>query len=160
MNVSLSSTVPFTQRRWVAVLTHSYPKFEDYPKHLLSTAEQDFLLWLQSFRVNTYYDLVSARRLAEKIKELWSELLREISVESLSKHLVKQKVSSTTRSYANREYRIGNRKVGLWLFRKGLVRGYALPASKAKLQYKFGYPLKRYQLIPRNYRSPFPPSRT
>lgn len=153
----MSTVVLSSQRRWVDSLTHSIPKFEEYPKHLLSTAEQDFLLWLQSFKVSNYYDLVSSHALAVKIKELWSELLREISVESLAKHLVKQKISSTNRSYANREYRVGKRKIGLWLFRKGLVRGFALPARKAKLQYKFGYPVNRYKLVPRNYRSPFPP---
>ncbi len=153
----LSSSLPISQSRWADRLTHSIPHYEEYPKHLLSTPEQDFLLWLQSFKVSSYYDLLSSLQLAEKIMELWSGLLVNISVPSLAKHLVKQKVKSSNRSYANREYCIGKRKVGLWLFRKGLVRGYAVPVSGAKLQYKYGYPLKRYRLVERNFRSPFPP---
>jgi len=78
-------------------------------------------------------------------------------VKSLTKHLVKAKEQSTNRSYANKEYRIGVRKYGLWLFRKGLIRAYPVPVKQAKQKYLYSYPLEKYQLQQKNYRAKFPP---
>jgi len=153
----LSSIVPSTQSRWSDVLSHSYPKFEDYPKRFLTTEEQELVLWLQTFKVKDYYTLITAEQLATKIKELWDWLLQGISVKSIAKHLVKEKVQSSNRSYANKEYRVGVRKYGLWLFRKGLLRAYPVPARQAKQKYLYSYPLEKYQLVQRNYRTNYPP---
>ena len=157
MNASLSPPILSTQSRWSDALSHSFPNFEDYPKRYLSTEEQELVLWLQTFKVRDYYTLVSAEQLATKIKELWSWLLKDISVKSVAKHLVKGKEKSSNRSYANKEYQVGVRKYGLWLFRKGLLRAYPVPARQAKQKYMYSYPLEKYQLIQRNYRSKFPP---
>ena len=157
MNYSLSTTIPPTQSRWSDALRHSFPNFEEYPKRFLTTEEQELVLWLQTFKVKDYYTLVSAEQVASKIKELWSWLLKDISVKSIAKHLVKGKKQSSNRSYANKEYQVGVRKYGLWLFRKGLLRAYPVPAKQAKQKYMYSYPLEKYQLVQRNYRSKFPP---
>ncbi len=153
----MSTTVLSTQSRWADSLTHSYPNFEVYPKRFLSTEEQDLVLWLQTFKVQDYYTLVSAEQIATKIKELWDWLLKDISVQSFAKHLVKEKEYSSNRSYANKEYRVGVRKYGLWLFRKGLLRAYPVPARQAKQKYLYSYPLEKYQLLQRNFRAKYPP---
>ncbi len=96
----MPSTAPSTQSRWADSLTHSFPSFEEYPKRFLSTEEQDLVLWLQTFKVQDYYTLVSAEQVASKIKELWSWLLKDISEKSIAKHLVKEKEKQNTRRTA------------------------------------------------------------
>jgi len=154
----LVPTIFETQRLWVNRLVESVPNFEEFPKVFLSEEEQEFILWLNSSGTTGKQLLFSASDVALKIKVLWSFLLPHISVDSLSKHLVRTTPHSSTRSYANREYLVGKRTFGLWLFRKGLLRGYPLPAKQAKLQYFYAYPREVYSLLSEsNFRASFPP---
>lgn len=156
---SLSASVPFSQLRWHSSLTRSIPDFESYPKRFLSSEEKAFVLWLQSFKVGAYYRLVTASELASKIKELWSWLLPAVRVTTLQKHLVRLSATSPrhNKSYLNREYQLSNRTIGLWLFRKGLIRGYAVPKKGVRQIVLYGYPVTHYPLTQKNYVSPFPP---
>ena len=153
-------SVPSSQSRWSDVLTHSIPTWANYPKRFLSTEELEFGLWLQSYRVQGYYELLTAEVLVSKVKELWSDLLRNISLSTLTKHLVRLTPSSSrhNKSYLNREYRLPNgRKFGLWLFRKGIIRGYSVSVRGARYRVLYGYPVEYYSLVMKNYVSGYPP---
>lgn len=133
--------------------SESIPNFELYPKSFLDAEEQAFLLWLHPGGLPR--PLISSFEVASQVKSLWDYLFPTINLPSLSRHLY------SGRSYANREYilRSGHR-IGLWLFRKGLLRKYPMPAKRAKLQFLYGYPREVYRLVPKNFCASFPPHAT
>ncbi|MBD3189813.1 MAG: hypothetical protein GF308_04175 [Candidatus Heimdallarchaeota archaeon] len=137
---------------WRAVLTYSYPELDDYPRKYLTYEEMVFVDWLRQPAEGRFHVLQTREEVAEKLTELWPKLFQAVSPSSLSRNL------AVSKSYANRAYQLSNGEtVGLWLFRKGLIRGYALPARRAKWEIWYGYPFERYRLVPKNYRSPYPP---
>ena len=90
--------------------------------------------------------------IADKLKDLWPEFLDSISSRSIAANFYSGK------KYAEREYfSPDGRFLGhLHLFSTGLLRAYPLP-RKGGFKFYYGYPRERYQLIPANYRSSFPP---
>lgn len=139
-----SSSLPVTRRRWSGKITHTFPSWLSYPKSLLTESEQDFVEWLLAKRVGDTVLLRSRREVAEKARSLWRGLLGDKSVVSLARNF------HSGKSYLNREYRIGKRRVGLWLFSKGLIFKYRVPTSRASFKYEYCYP--RFSPVPTRLR--------
>lgn len=100
-----SLTIPFSQRLWYSKLTHTYPNFADYPKSFLSSTEQEFVSWLLSHRSGDTALLRSNYEVARKAQSLWPALLGDKSLKSIAVNFYSGK------SYLNREYRLGKRKL-------------------------------------------------
>ncbi|MHA1366769.1 MAG: hypothetical protein ACTSVH_05050 [Candidatus Heimdallarchaeota archaeon] len=130
----VSGSVPLTRRRWHSKLTHTFPDWSMYPKSFLTEVEQEFVEWLLERRVGDAVLLRSREEVAEKARSLWRGLLGDKSPKSLAVNF------HSGKSYLNREYRIGKRKVGLWLFSKGLLFKYRVPTSRASFKYEYCYP--------------------
>ncbi|MHA1185888.1 MAG: hypothetical protein ACTSSK_03295 [Candidatus Heimdallarchaeota archaeon] len=129
-----SSSVPLTRRRWHSKLTHTFPDWSTYPKSFLTEVEQEFVEWLLERHVGDGVLLRSREEVAEKARFLWRGLLRDKSPKSLAVNF------HSGKSYLNREYRVGKRKVGLWLFDKGLLFKYRVPTVRASFKYEYCYP--------------------
>ncbi len=137
-------SVLFTKKRWHDKITHTFPDWGTYPKSLLTEVEQEFVEWLLANRVGDTVLLRSRREVAEKARSLWRGLLGDKSVTSLARNF------HSGKSYLNREYRIGKRRVGLWLFSKGLIFKYRVPTSRASFKYEYCYP--RFSPVPTRLR--------
>ena len=150
----LPLTLPLTCRRWHNTLTHTFPDWSAYPKSFLSEQEQDFVEWLLSHRINNTILLRSNLEVAEQAQELWSEVLADKSLSSIATNLCSGK------SYLNREYRLGKRRIGLWLFAKGLLFKFRVPTPRAPFKYEYCYPCFSTQPISLNgssFEVPYPP---
>jgi len=141
----VSGSVPLTRRRWHSKLTHTFPDWSTYPKSFLTEVEQEFVEWLLERRVGDSVLLRSREEVAEKARFLWRGLLGDKSPKSLAVNF------HSGKSYLNREYRVGKRKVGLWLFSKGLLFKYRVPTSRASFKYEYCYPC--FSTVPVRLRS-------
>lgn len=97
--------------------------------------------------------LFSGEDLAKLLIRLWPDLLGDVAPYSVYRNLL------SGERYADREYftSSGAKKGELFLFRKGLLRAYPMPASRTRFKYWYGFPRERYRLHKNNFRSSFPP---
>ncbi|MGC9778285.1 MAG: hypothetical protein HZR80_03495 [Candidatus Heimdallarchaeota archaeon] len=131
----------------------SFPNFRGYPPALLSSSEIAFVRELLS---GSPLPLFSGEQLALLIHRHFPHLVGNVAPYSLYRNLL----SGDT--YADREYFVknGSKKGELFLFRKGLVRAYPMPAFRTRFAYWYGYPREQYRLAKGNFRSKFPPHDT
>ena len=90
--------------------------------------------------------------IADKLKELWPKFLDSISSRSIAANFYSGKKYSEREYFSPEGCFLGH----LHLFSTGLLRAYPMP-RKGGFKFYYGYPRERYQLIPTNYRSNFPP---
>lgn len=97
--------------------------------------------------------LLSGDALAKLLIRLWPNLLANVSSYSVYRNLL------SGERYADREYftSTGEKKGELFLFRKGLLRAYPMPAQGTRFKYWYGYPRESYRLKKDNFRASFPP---
>ena len=132
--MSSTSSLPVTLRRFAGKITHTFPSWSAYPKSFLTEVEQEFVEWLLSRRVGDTILLRNRQEVAKKAQTLWRGLLGNLSLPSIARNF------HSGKSYLNREYRVGKRRVGLWLFSKGLIFKYRVPTSRASFKYEYCYP--------------------
>lgn len=139
-------------KRLVGWYQYSRPNWRAVPKHRLTIPELKFFDWLLRHpERKAWYPLYTGEEVAFKLQALWSDLVGELSSAVLAKHLRRG------RSYAERAYydSSGRYKGSLWLFSKGLIRGYKQP-TKHGYRILYGYPRERYRLVAKNFVSPYP----
>ncbi|NPD90556.1 MAG: hypothetical protein HGN29_17730 [Asgard group archaeon] len=132
--------------------SYSRPNINDLNKYYLTTTLLQFIIWLMPNPIGSRQPLFPPLVIADKMKELWPNLLSSISSRSIAANFYSGK------KYAEREYfSVDGRFLGhLHLFSTGLLRSYPMP-RKGGFKLYYGYPRERYQLVPANFRSRFPP---
>lgn len=132
--------------------SYSRPNINDLNKYYLTSTLIQFIIWLMPNPIGSRQPLFPPLVIADKLKELWPNLLSSISSRSIASNFYSGK------KYVEREYfSLDGRFLGhLHLFSTGLLRAYPMP-RKGGFKLYYGYPRERYQLVPTNYRSRFPP---
>lgn len=138
---------------WSYPLTESVLDPRRYPRGLLSSSEIAFVSELLPNPLGSPQPVFTSNDLAVLLLRHFRSLVGNIALTSLSRNLL------SGETYTDSEYfdSTGVKKGELFLFRKGLVRAYPFPASRAKFQYWYGFPRENYRLVPSNFRAKFPP---